>query len=141
MPINYPKVDVDVLGQNDSNSQSNSEGGGKDGGLIYSSMLDSLNAAFDSNPDLEEFGLILSERGSNIDEFIAQATDSVEKGREFGNGSVVVVGNKIALAFWSLPHILREANQELLSLSKEPSCDRPSSHALAPVSTPFFTSF
>jgi hypothetical protein len=128
MPINYPDIASDglePLDLKDSNAQSDCEGGGKDTDSISSSILDSLNAAFDSNPDLEEFGLILSERGSNIHEFVAQATDSAEKGREFGNGSVIVIGNKIALAFWSLPHILREASRVLQTLSKEPSCDAP----------------
>jgi hypothetical protein len=137
MPINYPEVEDDGLDLRDSRTQSDCEGGGEDSDFVHSSMLESLNAAFDSNPDLEEFGLILSERGSNINEFVAQATDSAERGREFGNGSVIVVGNKIALAFWSLPQILREANRELLSLSKESSCDCPSSCAESP--PPFLT--
>jgi hypothetical protein len=136
MPINYPDAD-DGLDLKDSKEQTDCERGGKDSDSIPSSILHSLNEAFDSNPDLDEFGLILSDRGANIDEFVAQATDSAEKGREFGNGSVIVVGNKIALAFWSLPHILRDATRELQSLSKEPSCDHPPSNDLQPIFSPF----
>ena len=115
MPANYPDIE-EVAGSLDVSSAT--------AGGNCNSILASLNEAFDSYPNIEEFGLILSEKGSNIHEYVASATDSRETGEEFGNGSIYVIGNKMALAIWSLPHILREANQEMRALSLDPKCER-----------------
>lgn len=106
MPANYPDVQVD----------------GTESPADTLSILKSLNEAFEVNPNIEEFGIILSEKGSNIQEYVSQAADSEAKGREFGNGSILVLDNKLALAIWSLPGILREANHEMRSVGLEAEC-------------------
>ena len=131
MPINHPNID-DQIHHDSVNATKDTEALGQ-------RVLQALNEAFEQHPILEEFGLVLSDRTSNMQEFIAAATDSPEVCRVYGDGAIVVIGSRIAVAYWSLPHLMKEASKELKILSTEKTCKSRTTHLTSSVSVEFTT--